>query len=94
MARTFRKYHRLIAIAVCLPLFLTVLSGIGISIFDEWFHQDKISNFLLRVHTLDIFGLEGIYPVLNGLGLLGLLITGLTMTNLFKKRSQPKNIGD
>ncbi|HBB31719.1 MAG TPA: peptidase [Cyanobacteria bacterium UBA8803] len=90
MIRTFRKYHRAIAIATCLPLFLTVITGIGYTIFDEWFEQKNIGRFLIRLHTLEIFHLGRIYPLLNGLALVGLLVTGLSMTGLFKKRPDPK----
>ncbi|NWF62404.1 MAG: peptidase [Fischerella sp.] len=86
MIRSFRKYHRQIAIALCLPLFLTVLTGIGYTIVDEWLHQGELGAFILSLHTLSIFRLQAIYPLLNGLGLLGLLITGLSMTGLFRKR--------
>ncbi|MEG3436091.1 peptidase [Pannus brasiliensis CCIBt3594] len=86
--RAFRKYHRVLAIALCLPLFLTVISGMGFTIVDEWFKQEELAEFLLKVHTFDILGLETIYPVLNGLGLLGLLITGISMTGLWKKRRE------
>lgn len=91
MVRTFRKYHRQIAIAVSIPLMLTVLSGIGYSIFDEWFGQEEIAEFLIEIHTFEFLGLEKIYPLLNGLGLIGLLVTGLSMTGLFKKRPQSKS---
>ncbi|AFY75917.1 MAG: peptidase [Hydrococcus sp. C42_A2020_068] len=94
MIRSFRKYHRYIAIAVFAPLILTVITGMGYIIFDEWLGQEEIGGFLLRLHTLDILGLESIYPILNGLGLAGLIVTGLSMTGLFKKRSQPKSTGD
>lgn len=92
MQRAFRKYHRVIAISVCLPLLLTVISGIGYVIFDEWFGQEEIAGFLIKLHTLDFLGLEKIYPLLNGLGLVGLLVTGLSMTGLFKKRPQSKSL--
>ncbi|WP_015785200.1 hypothetical protein [Rippkaea orientalis] len=92
MIRLFRKYHRLIAIAVSLPLILTVITGVGYTIFDEWFHQEAIAHFLMRVHTMKLLGLEEIYPVLNGLGLMGLLVTGLTMSGLFKKRSPSQSV--
>lgn len=94
MIRAFRKYHRIIAIAACIPLILTVITGIGITIFDQWLEQEEISEFLLELHTLEILHLQGIYPILNGFGLVGLLVTGLSMTGLFKKRPQPKNAGD
>lgn len=47
------------------------------------------SSLLLKIHTGEIFHLEGIYPLLNGLGLIGLLVTGLSMTGLFSKKKQP-----
>lgn len=87
MLRSLRKYHRQIAIILCLPLFLTVLSGMGYTIFDEWLHIDSAGEFLLKLHTLELLHLEKIYPILNGLGLIGLLITGATMTGLFRQRS-------
>lgn len=82
--RTFRRYHRWIAIAACLPLIVTVLTGMGYTIFDEWLHQDEIGEFLLSVHTFEFLGLGEIYPVLTGLGLIGLLVTGISMTGLFR----------
>lgn len=94
MIRTFRKYHRLIAIAACIPLILTVITGMGYTIFDEWFHQDEIARFLMQLHTLKFLGLETIYPLLNGLGLVGLLVTGLSMTGLFKKRRSINKTGN
>lgn len=90
MLRAFRKYHRQIAIIAALPLLVTVISGVGFSIFDEWLHQDEIAEFLIKLHTFEILGIGKIYPILNGIGLLGLLVTGFTMTGLFKKRPQPK----
>jgi hypothetical protein len=59
---------------------------VGYTIVDEWFEQGKIGHFLLEVHTMEILHLEKIYPLLNGVGLIGLLVTGLTMTNLFRKQ--------
>lgn len=86
MNRAFRKYHRQIAIILCLPLFLTVLTGMGYTIVGEWFGPGEFSGLLLQIHTMEILRLGKIYPILNGLGLIGLLITGLSMTGLFRKR--------
>lgn len=89
MIRAFRKYHRLLVLIACLPLLLTVISGVGYTLFEEWFEQEEIAEFMLQLHTFELFHLEKIYPLLNGLGLVGLLITGITMTSLFRpKRSQ------
>jgi hypothetical protein len=90
MNRAFRKYHRQIAIILCLPLFVTVLTGLSFTIAHEWLHQDELGEFILKIHTLEIIHLEKIYPILNALGLIGLLITGLSMTGLFRQRSDSR----
>ncbi|MEH2085328.1 MAG: peptidase [Nostoc sp.] len=92
MKNTFRKYHRLIATLFCLPLLFTALTGISIAIADTWLHQEELAAFLITVHTFQIFKLDAILPVLNGLGLIGLVATGLSLTGLFAKRQQPKRI--
>jgi len=84
--RFFRKYHRILAIILCLPLFLTVITGTAYTIAVDWFELENAAELLLGLHTLEIIHLEKFYPVLNGIGLIGLLVTGMTMTNLFKKR--------
>jgi hypothetical protein len=94
MKNTFRKYHRLIATLFCLPLLFTALTGISIAVADEWLHQEELAAFLMNVHTFHVFGLSAILPVLNGLGLIGLVATGLSMTRVFTKRHQPKRIGE
>jgi hypothetical protein len=86
MNRIFRKYHRTLAIILCLPLLVTILTGVGYSIFDEWLEQEQFAGLLLKIHTMEILHLEKIYPLLNGLGLVGLLITELTMTGLFRQQ--------
>ncbi|MCW5318443.1 MULTISPECIES: peptidase [unclassified Nostoc] len=92
MKNIFRKYHRLIATLFCLPLLFTALTGISIAIADTWLHQEELAGFLITVHTLQIFKLDAIVPVLNGLGLIGLVATGVSMTGLFAKRRQPKRM--
>jgi hypothetical protein len=91
MNRMFRKYHRTLAVIICLPLFLTLFSGVAYTILGEWFHNESLSEWLLSIHTMEILHLEGIYPVLNGVGVLGLLVTGLSMTGVFKKKGTPRN---
>ncbi|OUC14484.1 MAG: peptidase [Alkalinema sp. CACIAM 70d] len=89
MKRVFRKYHRVLAIVVCFPLALTVLTGMATTLVEEWSVNLGFSRrLLLQLHTGEIFHLEGIYPLLNGLGLVGLLITGLSMTRLFHAKPQ------
>jgi hypothetical protein len=88
---TFRKYHRLIATLFCVPLLFTALTGISVAIADTWLHQEELAAFLTTVHTYQIFKLNAILPVLNGLGLVGLVATGLSMTGWLSRRSPPKH---
>jgi uncharacterized iron-regulated membrane protein len=91
MMRSFRKYHRVLAVIMALPLGLTILTGLGYTIFEDWLHIDGLGHFLIELHTGEILGLEDLYPVLNGLGAIGLVITGITMSGLMKRRrSQPR----
>ncbi len=94
MKNTLRKYHRLIAPIFCFPLFFTALTGTSIAIADQWLHQEALVAFLLPIHTFQIFKLDAILPVMNGLGLIGLVATGVSMTGLFTKRRQPKRTGE
>ncbi len=90
MKKAFRKYHRILAIIIALPLTMTVVTGMLASMVKEWPIDTGISaRFLLKIHTGEIFNLQAIYPVLNGLGMIGLLVTGLSMSGLFRKRKKP-----
>ena len=91
MKRAFRKYHRILAIAISIPLTVTVLTGMIVTIVREWSIATGLSSrFLLSIHTGEIFRLQAIYPILNGLGLIGLLVTGLSMSGLFDSKRQTK----
>lgn len=85
MNRLFRKYHRWLAIICALPLLLTVITGMTFPIAKA-LHQRQLAGFLIHLHTLETFGLEDVFPILNGIGLLGLLLTGIYMTNLFREK--------
>jgi hypothetical protein len=93
MKVALRKYHRFIAITICLPLIITAITGIAMTFTDQWFHQNELTGFLLQVHTFQIIRLSAILPILNGLGLISLILTGLSMTNLFFQRRQSKQRG-
>jgi uncharacterized iron-regulated membrane protein len=89
MKRAFRQYHRAIAIIISLPVASTVLTGMTATMVGEWGVNIGLTrSFLLSIHTGEIFHLQGIYPILNGLGLIGLLVTGLSMSGLFGKKTQ------
>jgi hypothetical protein len=87
MKRAFRKYHRVLATIVALPLILTTLTGMLVTMVAEWKLSFGISrSFILSLHTGEIFHLEAIYPIFNGLGLAVMLVTGLSMSGLFRKK--------
>lgn len=83
--RLFRKYHRWLAIAFALPLLLSTVIGIAFPIAKS-LQQREVARFIIHLHNLETFGLEGAFPIINGMGLLGLLITGLYVTSLFRQR--------
>jgi hypothetical protein len=85
----FRKYHRALSIVLCLPLLLTVLTGIGYTMISEWsLNLGLTRSLMIKLHTGEIFHLQGIYPILNGVGLLGLLVTGISLSGLFRPKVQ------
>jgi hypothetical protein len=87
LRKVFRKYHRVLASIIFLPLILTTLTGMATTMTAEWHWNLGIPRgLLLEIHTGEIFHLQAIYPMLNGLGTLGLLITGITMTGIFNRR--------
>lgn len=89
MKRLFRKYHRLLALIVAIPLTLTVLTGMVVTFSEEWSLNVGLSrSLLLKIHTGEIFHLEGFYPILNGLGAIGMIVTGLSMSNLFNRKTK------
>lgn len=81
----FRRYHRWLAIVCALPLLLTVITGMTFPIA-KVLHQRQLARFLIHLHTFEVLGLDGWFPIINGLGLLGLLVTGIYMTNPFRYR--------
>lgn len=92
MKRVFRKYHRTLSIIVALPLLLTTLTGILVTMVAEWKLNLGVSrSFILSLHSGELFHLEGVYPILNGLGLVIMLITGLSMSGLFRKKPSQTN---
>ncbi len=90
--KAFRKYHRVIGIIVCVPLLLTVLTGMLATIIGEWSVNIGLSSrLMLKIHTGEIFHLQAIYPILNGFGLIGLLVTGMSMSGLFNQKKKPNH---
>lgn len=88
MKRAFRKYHRLLALIMSLPLGLTILSGLLYSLMLVWLPVDGLTlQLMMRIHTGTIVRLGSVYPILTGLGAIGLLVTGLSLFKSGPRRS-------
>ena len=81
-----RKYHRQLSIVTLLPITLITLTGTSIPIIEKLGFIDA-TNFMIKVHTGKIFGLDLFYSVACGLGLLGLIVTGVVLTDLVPTKS-------
>lgn len=75
-----RKWHRLLAPIMILPILLTVITGVVFQIGELGGFEDKV-NWAIHWHKGD-FGyidFQKSFPFLNALGLLFLSITGFSM---------------
>lgn len=78
----FRQVHRKIAPFVSIPLCLTALTGIAARLGESWFGlPEDITNQLIDIHQGKFLGqpLVPFYVLFSGLGLLGMIGTGLTL---------------
>ncbi len=80
MKLNLRRLHRTVAPLMCVPLLLTLITGM---LFQVAAVNDQGEKFLwlidLHRGKFGQFNLEMIYPFLNALGLLILVITGTLM---------------
>ncbi len=86
---TFRKLHRQLAPILFLPLLITATTGILYRLLRSWGGIPKdATEILMVIHQGEYLGdqIKPIYVLLNGLGLIGMLVTGLSMTGIFRKR--------
>ena len=77
-----RELHQRIAPFVLLPLFVTVCSGVGYRLARDWFGASREQvHWLMTLHEGEWLGptLEPIVVLMNAVGLLWMLITGLAV---------------
>jgi hypothetical protein len=89
----FRLIHRKIAPIVFIPLILTAFTGVAFYVFTNWFGlSEEKGEIFLVIHQGEFLGdqLKPIYVILTGLGLLGMIITGLIINPLFQHKSLAK----
>ncbi|MBD1912026.1 MULTISPECIES: PepSY-associated TM helix domain-containing protein [unclassified Leptolyngbya] len=87
--RDHRWLHRILSIIGLLPLTISALTGVAYAIGTSWLGlSPRDIGFLLRLHQGYYLGsiLWPLYVLVLGVGLVALLITGITMTPVFRKR--------
>ena len=87
--RDWRWYHRFVAPIALLPLLVSAITGIGYRLGKAWFGlSNEQAAILLRLHQGSYLGdaLKPVYVLLVGIGLIVLLISGIQMTGIVRKR--------
>jgi uncharacterized iron-regulated membrane protein len=83
-----RLWHRWLAPIFFLPLLVSASTGIMYRLGKVWFKLPKEqTSLLISLHQGTYFGqaLRPLYILFVGLGLLGMLVTGIQMTSVFRK---------
>jgi uncharacterized iron-regulated membrane protein len=95
---TFRQLHYQLAPIIFLPLFIAAFSGMGYRLGRNWFNipKEKI-HFLMDIHQGKYLGeqLMPIYVLLEGLGLIFMIATGIVVfwnsLKVFRKKESKPN---
>lgn len=93
--KDFRKLHRKIAPIVFLPLFVTAFTGILYRVARSWFGvSEEIGDMIMFIHQGTFLGkdLRIFYVILNGLGLIAMVVSGIVMSGIFFHRRKTKTI--
>ncbi|MEB3340152.1 PepSY domain-containing protein [Okeania sp.] len=89
----FRQFHKIVAPIVFLPLFVTVITGVAYRLGRNWFGLSRDqAHILMVIHEGEYLGneIKPFYVLLNGIGLVWMLVTGIVMSGVFsKKKPQP-----
>lgn len=86
-SRTLRNLHRKLAPIIFLPLFITSLTGVGYRIGKSWFGlSDDFGDVMMYIHEGAYLGsqLRPFYVLLNGLGLVAMVVSGIVMSGIFR----------
>ncbi|OCR01164.1 peptidase [Oscillatoriales cyanobacterium USR001] len=93
----FRKIHRIAAPIILLPLAISTVTGLIYRIGRAWFNMSKdAGEIFLNIHQGEYLGefLMPIYVLFVGLGAILMLVSGINMTGIFRKKRQPKTDKD
>jgi hypothetical protein len=86
-----RKLHRKTAPIILLPLLLTVLTGVIYRLGRSWFGMSAdVGEIFMGLHEGKFLGkgLVPFYVLLVGLGLIGMIVTGLSILKFQRKPSK------
>lgn len=86
---TGRKIHRWLTPILFLPLAVSAVTGVIYELGQDWFGlSGRQAAFFLGVHQGAYLGsfLRVIYVLLIGVGLVALLITGINMTSIVRRK--------
>jgi uncharacterized iron-regulated membrane protein len=81
--RFLRQYHRRFALIMVLPLLMTAVTGVLMPMSHDL--PEPLGGLVYKLHTGDWFSQKA-YGVMNGVGLLTMVLSGLSMTPLFRNR--------
>lgn len=87
--KDWRWFHRFLAPIAFLPLFVSAITGIAYRLGRAWFGlSGEQASMLLKIHQGSYLGttFKPFYVLLVGGSLVALLITGIQMTRIFRKR--------
>jgi len=76
-----------------LPLAVSTITGLIYRIGRSWFGMSEdVGNIFLSIHQGDFLGefLTPVYVIFVGLGATLLLVTGISVTGIFRKKRQIK----
>lgn len=89
---TGRKVHRWLTPILFLPLAVSAVTGLIYELGQDWFGlSSDQAEFFLSIHQGSYLGsfLRNVYVLLIGVGLVALLITGINMTGIFRRKRKP-----
>jgi DMSO/TMAO reductase YedYZ heme-binding membrane subunit len=86
---TWRSLHGWLSPIVFLPLAITAMTGIAYRLGKDWFGlSNKQASIFMRLHQGSFLSssLQSVYVLFVGVGLLAMLITGIQMSGILRKR--------
>lgn len=76
-----RKFHKVMGIIFALPLLYSATTAVIFAIVDEFLHNEALGDYILKFHTLEIIGLNRVYPFVVLIGVVGLVSTAVIILN-------------